>query len=512
MTNIALSLLRDEVMDGVRDWDKEIKLILQHNDPKALRSNHNFQESKRKPDCIFMTTSTACALHGVPPKAEWTDAEWTDFAKKWATRKPSTENDLNWGDALSTIECKRHKPRKVDLKEDAVLEEKSFEAVLKSDHIRDVRKRKRRSDGDGMDNGNVSKSQKKKNIGSPHTSSPLTGPSHSEQKATRSAHLSQLRALPFTDWTTSVSIQSAEYALQRLCCSFDMTHTFNLILIDTTLYISWYDHEGIITTHGFDIAKNLNYYLALLFILQRFGRSDWGRCANSNFDTTPHSDQAVSSLFHEVKVKEKTFLVDLTEQGLVHKSWALGGRSSCLRLCQMKEGEGWSEKRYVIKFSWKEKTRKSEGDILRTIHRKASSDGKIINSLPELITDDIYPDISTKDIRMSVGLESHPRELVVIVLTKLDGTIKGLTGDDLWNVFWDCFRCHYLLWKLGVEHRDISTGNLMYWRDNDGHAHGVLADFDLSSLSGEPSNNKQRTGTLPYMAIELLYADKPIVH
>jgi serine/threonine protein kinase len=71
---------------------------------------------------------------------------------------------------------------------------------------------------------------------------------------------------------------------------------------------------------------------------------------------------------------------------------------------------------------------------------------------------------------------------------------------------------HYRLWKLGIHHRDISTGNLMYRRDKNGHAYGTLSDFDLASISGEQSNNKQRTGTLPFMAIELLSAHHPIVH
>jgi hypothetical protein len=52
----------------------------------------------------------------------------------------------------------------------------------------------------------------------------------------------------------------------------------------------------------------------------------------------------------------------------------------------------------------------------------------------------------------------------------------------------------------------------MYRRDENGHAYGTLSDFDLSSVHGEPSNNKQRTGTLPFMAIELLSASGSIVH
>lgn len=109
----------------------------------------------------------------------------------------------------------------------------------------------------------------------------------------------------------------------------------------------------------------------------------------------------------------------------------------------MKEDDSWSKQKYVIKFSWKEKTRVSEGDIMRHIHEKAANDPKIINFTPEFVTDAVFSDISTKDIRTSLGIDSNPREFVVVVMAKLDGTIMGLTGDDLWNVFWDCFHCKY---------------------------------------------------------------------
>ena len=153
----------------------------------------------------------------------------------------------------------------------------------------------------------------------------------------------------------------------------------------------------------------------------------------------PQSDQANC----EVKIKNQTFLVDLTEDGLVHKSWAIGGRSSCLRTCQMKEGDSWSNREYVIKFSWKEGTRDSEGDIMRHIREKAANEPKVLNFIPEFVTDAVFSDISTENIRKSLGIASNPREFVVVVMVKLDGTIMSLTGDDLWNVFWDCFRCKY---------------------------------------------------------------------
>ncbi|KAG1876137.1 hypothetical protein C8R48DRAFT_570134, partial [Suillus tomentosus] len=63
---------------------------------------------------------------------------------------------------------------------------------------------------------------------------------------------------------------------------------------------------------------------------------------------------------------------------------------------------------------------------------------------------------------------------------------------------------HLTLWKEGVHHRDISPGNLMWYR-KDRRLIGVLNDYDLSSLANAvgPQGNG-RTGTVPFMALDLL--------
>ncbi|KAH7903649.1 hypothetical protein BJ138DRAFT_984464, partial [Hygrophoropsis aurantiaca] len=62
---------------------------------------------------------------------------------------------------------------------------------------------------------------------------------------------------------------------------------------------------------------------------------------------------------------------------------------------------------------------------------------------------------------------------------------------------------HYALWKGELYHRDISENNLMYYRDKGNIAVGVLNDFDLSSTKQIRQGN-ERTGTIPFMAIQLL--------
>jgi hypothetical protein len=69
------------------------------------------------------------------------------------------------------------------------------------------------------------------------------------------------------------------------------------------------------------------------------------------------------------------------------------------------------------------------------------------------------------------------------------------------------FAGHYALWQAGVLHRDVSPGNLMWYWGEDDTLVGVLNDYDLSSLATVhgPDGN-ERTGTVPFMALDLLTA------
>ena len=73
---------------------------------------------------------------------------------------------------------------------------------------------------------------------------------------------------------------------------------------------------------------------------------------------------------------------------------------------------------------------------------------------------------------------------------------------------------HFELWKWGLHHRDISSGNLMYTRDEQGRVVGVLNDFDLSVLASLASEfSTERTGTVLFMATDLLqFVDKCLPH
>jgi len=61
---------------------------------------------------------------------------------------------------------------------------------------------------------------------------------------------------------------------------------------------------------------------------------------------------------------------------------------------------------------------------------------------------------------------------------------------------------HFCLWKKGIHHGDVSLGNLMW---DDRRKVGILNDFDLARFADQDgASGKDNTGTLPYMALDLL--------
>ena len=64
---------------------------------------------------------------------------------------------------------------------------------------------------------------------------------------------------------------------------------------------------------------------------------------------------------------------------------------------------------------------------------------------------------------------------------------------------------HYRLWVNGVHHGDISFNNLMYdFLAGTDKPVGIVNDYDLATWVGHSATNSDRTGTIPFMAIDLL--------
>ncbi|KAG1901759.1 uncharacterized protein F5891DRAFT_891347, partial [Suillus fuscotomentosus] len=163
----------------------------------------------------------------------------------------------------------------------------------------------------------------------------------------------------------------------------------------------------------------------------------------------------------------------------------------------------------VAKFYWPEETRQSELDIiLDEVYKIAQTDPDVRGHVPELVWFHKFQETSTSKIRVALGLkdaeqaEQGSRVLYVIVFRKLI-PITMLSGEEFLAAWWQVVKCHRALWKGGVLHRDVSPSNLMVYRLR-GQYIGVLNDYDLSSFKRDGPMGLERTGTVPFMAVNLL--------
>ncbi|KAF8199155.1 hypothetical protein BJ912DRAFT_1139959, partial [Pholiota molesta] len=186
---------------------------------------------------------------------------------------------------------------------------------------------------------------------------------------------------------------------------------------------------------------------------------------------------------------------------------ALIGRRTWVLHATAVEGDS-GEWESVIKFSFLPVTEISRGEMLpdtTNCARDAKGTWTDKRNIQYRLAE-YFPNTETAGKR----IEYEKRTLKVLVITKLY-PIKDLnTADKLVPVVKDIFKCYkWLHTTAGVIHPDISETNLMYWKKPDRPFCGVLSDYDLSwsiklDRQDRGPSSKQRTGTGPFMAIDLL--------
>ncbi|KAI6158190.1 hypothetical protein BKA82DRAFT_131896 [Pisolithus tinctorius] len=289
-------------------------------------------------------------------------------------------------------------------------------------------------------------------------------------------------------------------------------HAFNCIVImdcagrfsGDNVWILYYGNQGLISVAGFNFVQDLPRFLVLLYTPQRFNLEDWGR--NTAFKPHLEGDHIVS---HTIKVDGRTLKLDNRERDTRLR---LAGRGTsvmdvtCEALKQEKPAD--TVDGMVAKIYWTEEARITEEEILERVKEAGKKFEDVRGHVPILLFSKRFL-VSTSTIRRALGLkdpEKGSRRLVLLVFKKLS-PIEELQGDELVDAWRQCVLCHYALWWEGIHHRDVSSGNLMYYRV-DGKVMGVLNDYDLSSLTTSANSlGNEPTGTIPFMAIDLLKKD-----
>ncbi|EEB92813.1 hypothetical protein MPER_08623 [Moniliophthora perniciosa FA553] len=165
-----------------------------------------------------------------------------------------------------------------------------------------------------------------------------------------------------------------------------------------------------------------------------------------------------------------------------------------------------------FKTAWPEVSWKKEPAILDEAHRRADEllhepfRSYVKDHIPKMDAWAELSDTSTVLIRCFLGLSTDSGRVQIWMVSAILKPARMLAPEAFWVALWEAIRCHYLLWCIGIAHCDISLGNIMY---NASTKRCILNDYDLASLMDpgtEVPDRKgyERTGTRPFMAVELL--------
>ncbi|KAJ6511304.1 hypothetical protein C8R47DRAFT_729914 [Mycena vitilis] len=114
--------------------------------------------------------------------------------------------------------------------------------------------------------------------------------------------------------------------------------------------------------------------------------------------------------------------------------------------------------------------------------------------------DDHTLDVITRGQVPRTGLSHHPRKHYRIVFKEVGTPLHRLrTLSDVMRALADATRALWLLYKLGLVHRDISPGNILFI-----NGHGKLTDLEyLQSFKGTQAQSSERCiGTVDYASGE----------
>ncbi|KAJ7877096.1 hypothetical protein B0H14DRAFT_2713241 [Mycena olivaceomarginata] len=322
---------------------------------------------------------------------------------------------------------------------------------------------------------------------------------------------------PFeTKYKEDPRLQCTSYALELLSNGGLRSHVISVLVSRNSLELLYYDRSIVVRSLPLRFTEDTATFIAILWGFANLTRPQRGLLGPKVLKA-PEDDLTVDPVFsndwehmftdHVLKQKFEGGQWELKLQDVLFRGHGIIGRGTVVVRAQVTScplaHRGLKGRNVVVKWSWVPETRISEVDIVRTAvaHAKQDDSG-MIHHLPNIYdTGDFVDDIPTF-IKERDGYEKRD-ELQKI--TDLEDAA------ELAIAFKEIFECYRWLYeKHKIIHRDISVNNLMFQRIDD-QVHGVLNDFDLAVFHEhrQQSTSKQRTGTKPYMAMDLLVTDPP---
>ncbi|KAF8621877.1 hypothetical protein AX15_007434 [Amanita polypyramis BW_CC] len=350
---------------------------------------------------------------------------------------------------------------------------------------------------------------------------------------------------------TSGELRLAEKALE--CMSSARRRYMTGVYIDNCSMTLWYyDRMSSIRTRSFDFEKSPAYFALVLYAITRCDSHQAGFDRFLEFPSTAFRAQIPAISLRNSKLvvptSTTTYCFQITREKPIYTSRELVGRGTVVYPVTLQPDDDEvlvDEEERVLKLYWPNVDDPCEADLINQLHHDVP---EIADHLPSISFSSSFTrgDLGLPSSRLKsfAGPDAEERLLHMFTMRRYERLWEVNSIEEFQDVFLDCVECHYHAYKKGrVLHRDLSENNLMVWRprrrniDNhgssnlpsNGRALGILNDWDMSShvvrypgvasvvtmvtndpsLAAEAEALTNRTGTVPFMALDLLDEDGP---
>ncbi|KAG8917156.1 hypothetical protein FRC01_002635 [Tulasnella sp. 417] len=325
---------------------------------------------------------------------------------------------------------------------------------------------------------------------------------------------------------TMDDIRLARYAMETFAAVGDRTHVFALFVKRPNVTLWYFDHCGAVCASPINISTLEGFLLFLKFLSALVYMRDDLLGFNPFFSNSSATAPAGTreTLFGLTLTIPDSNNTTLTLQDVLDRRTGLVGRATLVCKAELRKnrGEGGQAREVVIKSSWQHSTRTLEWNILHKLHR----DGRARDHIVWCFRGWEQTEATVSSQRAKFG-EPTPsvvddRALRHTVLEYLNPITKLSKPFHIsfigWNILQGMYdfvfsSLRFLLLAQAIKflnsmrwfHCDISIGNMGYSvRPGCGGAVIKLHDFDLSKHHTQNSGTSHRTGTVPFMSIELL--------
>ncbi|KAK7029724.1 hypothetical protein R3P38DRAFT_3512436 [Favolaschia claudopus] len=322
-------------------------------------------------------------------------------------------------------------------------------------------------------------------------------------------------------------VQCASYGLEMLSNGGVRSHAIGVLVSFNWLELLYYDRSIIVKSQPFNFVEDNLAFFAVLSAFGNFTRAQWGYVGlliPPQVSEKPANDNTKKGDYWRIMHKGH-FLTALEDWTLelgdtLFRSHGLIGRGTVVAEAKVikcpRDRVQLQDETVVVKWSWVPKTRTSEAGFVGTAREQATNNNpQMLDHLPEVYCSQDF-DHFTPECQLllhdNLGNDVYEKRVLrVMIQKKLTPITKIDDPKQLAEIYKQIFECYRWLYdKALIIHRDISISNFMY-HEVDGKLYGVLNDFDLALRLGKKSEStsKQRTGTKPFMAKDLLVDEPP---